>query len=253
MGRFGRIFIAGHNNPGGIQVIIKRLAFPQEFRAENNVFRVVLFPNRGGVAHRDGGLDNHQRIGIGFQYQFNDRLHRRGIKEIFLAVIVGRSSNDDKIRIPIGALTIQCRGQVKLFFSQILFNILVLNGRLLAVNQIDFLRHNIHSHHMVVLGQQCRQGQPHISGASHSDVVAFLYRYMRRSLLLHALLIQEQIHHFKPQGLPQRLHLLDGRNIVHILHPPNHRPVDSCSSCQLRLGHPLLFPKTVNRLHKFLD
>ena len=152
---FSTGFITGYNDAGRIQIIIQSLGFPQEFRAENDVLGVILGSHGCSISHRDGGLDDHHGVGIGFQHQLNNRLHCGGVEEVLLAVVVGGGGNDDKIRVPVGAFGIQRCGQVKLLFCQIFFNIVVLNGRNVVIDFLYLLRDNIHSNHMVVLSQKC--------------------------------------------------------------------------------------------------
>lgn len=42
----------------------------------------ILFTDTGREAHRDGGLDDHDSLGVHLHHQPDDRLHRRGIEEI---------------------------------------------------------------------------------------------------------------------------------------------------------------------------
>ena len=74
--RLAGILIAGHDDPAGIEIIVQRLALPQEFRAENDIFRIVLLPDGRGIPHRNGGLDDHHGAGVHLQHQLDDRLHR---------------------------------------------------------------------------------------------------------------------------------------------------------------------------------
>ena len=106
---------------------LQRLGFPQELWAEDDIFRVVLLSDRCCIAHRNRGLNDHHGIGIGFQYQLYDSLHRRSIKEVLLAVVVGRSCDDNIVSIRISRRTIQRGGQIQFLLSQILFNVFILN------------------------------------------------------------------------------------------------------------------------------
>ena len=49
------------------------------------------------------------------------------IKEVLLAVIVGRSGYHDEIGIGIGLFTVQSGGKVQLFLCQILLDIVILD------------------------------------------------------------------------------------------------------------------------------
>ena len=101
MSFFCGLFITGNNDTAWIEIIIKCLGFTEKFRAKDDILCIIFFSYRCSIANRNGGFDNHHGIGIAFQYQFNHGFYSRAIKEVFLAVIVGRSSNNDEICISI--------------------------------------------------------------------------------------------------------------------------------------------------------
>ena len=166
----GILHIRTHNDAAGIQVVIQRLAFPQEFRAEENVVAMVLLPHAGREAHGDGGLDDHNGVGVILDHQLDHRFHGAGVKVVLLAVVVGGRSDDHEVRILVSGFRIQGGGQVKLLFRQILFNILILNGRLALVDQLHLFRHDVHRRHMVVLRQQRCNGKTHIAGTGNCNI-----------------------------------------------------------------------------------
>ena len=86
-------------------------------------------------------------------------------------VDIGRSRNNNKVRSAVGALGIQRCSQIQLLLSQILFNILILNRWLPAVDQFHFFWYNIYSIHFMVLRQQCGNTQAHLAGASNCNRV----------------------------------------------------------------------------------
>ena len=141
------------------------MALPQKFRTEQNAVGVILFPNGGGIAHRNGGLNNHHRIGIALQYQLDHRLYRRGVKEILLAVVVGGGSDHDKICLAVRFLAVQRCRQIQVLLRQILLDFLVNNGRFSLINEIDLLRHDIHGVHLVMLCHKNGIGQSDITGS----------------------------------------------------------------------------------------
>ena len=112
---------------------------------------MVLFTHRSRESDRNRGLDDHDGIRIILDHQLDDSFYCRSIKEVFLAVIVGRCCNDNKIRIFVGGFSIKCGSQIQIFFGEILFNVLVPNRRLLVIDKVNFFRDNIHCHDLMML------------------------------------------------------------------------------------------------------
>ncbi len=67
MGRLHQPFIGrigGDDDAGGIQVVVQRPGFAQEFRAENNICGMVFFAYGFCIAHWYRALDYHDRCRI---------------------------------------------------------------------------------------------------------------------------------------------------------------------------------------------
>ena len=103
----GVFYIRTNNDTARIQVVVQSLTLTQELRAEDNVIAVIFFTDACGEANRNRRLDYHDCFRVILNYQFDNSFNSRGIKEIFLAVIVGRSCNNNKISIRICFLCIQ--------------------------------------------------------------------------------------------------------------------------------------------------
>ena len=100
-------YIRTDDDTRGIKVIVQSLALTQELRAEDNVIAVIFFTDACGEANRNRRLDYHDCFWVILNYQFDNSFNRRSIKEIFLAVIVGRSCNNNKVSIRIRFLCVQ--------------------------------------------------------------------------------------------------------------------------------------------------
>ena len=162
---------------GRVQVVIQRPGFPQEFRAENYTVAVELLTHGCCESHRNSGLYYHYSIGVAVYDALYDRLHRRSIEEILLAVIIGRRGDHDEIRVAVRSLRIQGRGQIQLLLSQILLYVLIPYRRLPPVDQLHLLRHDVHCRHRVVLSDEYRYGK--------SYVTCSCYCYFHNTYLLH--------------------------------------------------------------------
>ena len=123
----------------------------QEFRAEDDVLAVELRTHGCGVAHRNGGLNDHDGVRVIFHDQFDHSFNCRCVKVLGVAIVVRGSSYYNKVRIRVCSLCIQRCGQVQFFLCKILLNIIILNWRFMIVNHIHFRLHNVNSHHLIML------------------------------------------------------------------------------------------------------
>ena len=167
------LHIRTHDDAAGVEIVIQRFGLPQKLRAEDDVPALIFFPDRSREAHRDGGLDDHDGLGIHLHHQLDDRLHRRGIEEVLPTVVVGRGGNDHEVRVPVGRFPVQRSGQVEILFRKVSFNVVILNGGLFVVDLLHLLRHDVHSGDMVVLAQQGGDGQADIACACNGNVQFF--------------------------------------------------------------------------------
>lgn len=86
MGSLYQVLIVGicpYDNTAGIEIVVESLAFPQEFRAEKDIFRSHLLPDLFCVSHRNCRFNDHNGIRVGFFYQLNNSFYRRCIKKFF--------------------------------------------------------------------------------------------------------------------------------------------------------------------------
>ncbi len=195
------IHVGSDDDTGRIKVIIQSLALTQELRAEDDIVAVEFLTNTCSVTNRDGALDNHNGFWIIFDNQFNDSFYRTCVKKILLAIIVCRRSDNYKISITVCFLGIQSCSQIQLFFRQILFNVLVLNRRLLVIDQFYFLRNNIYRSHLVVLRQQRSNRKANIASTGNRNlqifkISHFFYpsNFLYNRIILHDLYILS-LHH----------------------------------------------------------
>lgn len=67
------------------------LRFTQEFRAEDDVLAVELLTHGCGVAHRNGGLNDHDGVRVIFHDQLDHSFNCRCVKMLGVAIVVPRS------------------------------------------------------------------------------------------------------------------------------------------------------------------
>ena len=92
-----------HDDAGRVKIVVKRPAFPQKLRRENEIAATQLLPGLFGIAHRHGGLDDHQRIRIDRHHIADHRLNGTGIEVVGLGIVIGGCGNHYKIGILVGA------------------------------------------------------------------------------------------------------------------------------------------------------
>ena len=112
---------------------------------------MIFLADSSGKSNRDGGLNNHDGIGIISNDQLDDRFYRRGIEEVLLAVIVGRGCDNNEVSVFIRCFRIQSRCQIQVLLCQVLFNVLILDWRLFAIDEVNLFRNNIYRHDLMVL------------------------------------------------------------------------------------------------------
>lgn len=76
--------IGAHDDAARIQVIVQRLAFTQEFRAEDDVLATGFFADALGVANENGGFDYHNRIGVILHNQLDYCFYSAGVEKVLL-------------------------------------------------------------------------------------------------------------------------------------------------------------------------
>ena len=144
-------FRTANDDAAGIEVVVKGLALAQEFRREDYVFRVHLLAYHLGITYGDGALDYHYGVGVDAFHQFDDLLHMTRVKVVLHRVIVCRGGDDNEVSIRISLCPIQCRSQVEFLFSQVFFDVIVLNRRLAAVYQVHFFGNHVYCRYLMVL------------------------------------------------------------------------------------------------------
>lgn len=143
--------IGTDDNAARIQVVVQGLALTQELRTEDDVPGTGPLANRLGVSDRDGGLDHHNRVRVHLHDQIDHGLHRGGVEEILLAVIVRGRRDDHKVRVRVCLLPVQRGGQVQFLLREVLLDILILNRTNTLVDLLDLLRNDIHCRHLMML------------------------------------------------------------------------------------------------------
>ena len=122
-----------HDDAAGIEVVVEGLALAEELGREEQVQFLhaalgVLQVEAAGIAHGDGGLDDHDGIGIDLQNQVDDFLDMAGVKIVLYRVVVGRGGDDHEVGVGIGPATVEGGGEQQRLLGQVALDIVVLDG-----------------------------------------------------------------------------------------------------------------------------
>ena len=94
------------NDAAWVKVVVECLRLAQELRAEDDIVAMILFADSCSKSNRNRRLDNHDGVRVILHNQFNNRFDCRSIKEVLLAVIVGRRRDNNKISISVSCFCI---------------------------------------------------------------------------------------------------------------------------------------------------
>lgn len=106
-------------------------------------------------------------------YQFNHFFYVACIEIVLHRVVVGGGSYHDKISVAVGLRSIERDGQVQLLFRQVLFDVIVLYGRLTLVNQVYLLGYHVNSRHLVALAEKGGYTKSYVAGSGHGNLDVF--------------------------------------------------------------------------------
>ncbi len=146
-----------------MQVVVQRATFTQELRREENIIDAKLLFNRVSKTDRNGGFDDHYRIGVNGKHIADNGLDAGGVEVVSLRIVISRCRDNYVIRITICIVLISRCTKIKLFRRQVLFDLFVNNRGFFLVQHLDLRRDDIQSHHFMVLGNQNTVRQTYIT------------------------------------------------------------------------------------------
>ena len=161
--------VGAHDNAARIQIIVQRLAFTQEFRAEDDVLAASFLADAFGVANGNGGFYYHDGIRVILHNQLDYCFYSAGVEKVLFAVVVGRCSDNNKFCVFISHFCIQRSNKVEVLFSQIFFNLIILNRGFFVVDQLNLLRDNINGLYFIVLRKHRSQGKSNVTGTGNGN------------------------------------------------------------------------------------
>ena len=168
-----------HHDAAGVQVVVECLALTQELRAEEDPAVAQPLTKARCVAHRDGRLDDDPGVRVHRAHGGDGGLDGARVEEVPIAVVVGGRGDDGVVGARVGLGHVDGGVQVELTLPRICLrkealDLVVLDGRLVVVDLLDLLGHDVQRVHLVVLREQNGEGQADVAGTGDSDLHVIL-------------------------------------------------------------------------------
>ena len=170
----GVVLRSAHHDAAGVQVVVERLALAQELRAEEDLAVAQPLAQARGVAHRDGRLDDDPGVRVHRAHGGDGGLDRARVEEVPVRVVVGGRGDDGVVGARVGLCHVDGGVQVeralpRLGLRQEALDLVVLDGRYVAVDLLDLLGHDVQRVDLVVLREQDGEGQADVAGTGDSN------------------------------------------------------------------------------------
>ncbi len=171
--QFGKLGAAraglAHHDATGVEVVVQGFAFAQELGAEHELRGAQRLPCAYRVAHRHGGLDDHDRLRVDGHDLAHHRFDGLGVEGVGVGVVVGGRGDEHEVGALVSVARVEGGTKVQWLVGQKRFDVGILNRGTPLVEQGHFVGHNVDRHHLVPLRQQHGVGQTHITQSSNSD------------------------------------------------------------------------------------
>lgn len=163
-----------HHDAGRMQVVVERLALAQELRAEEDLAVAQPLAKARGVADGDGGLDDDPGVRVHRAHGGDGGLDGGSVEEVPVRVVVRRRGDDGVVGARVGLGHVHGGVQVELALPRLglcqeALDLVVLDGRLVVVDLLDLLGHDVQRVHLVVLREQDGEGQADVAGTGDSN------------------------------------------------------------------------------------
>ena len=163
-----------HHDAAGVQVVVERLALAQELRAEEYLAVAQPLAKSRGVADGDGRLDDDPGVRVHRANGGDGGLDGARVEEVLVGIVVRRRGDDGVVGARIGLGHVDGGVQVELALPRLglrqePLDLVVLDGRLIVVDLLDLLGHDVQRVHLVVLREQDGEGQADVAGTGDSN------------------------------------------------------------------------------------
>lgn len=170
-----------HHDAAGVQVVVERPALSQELGAEEDLAVAQPIAQARRVADGDGRLDDDPGVRIHRAHCGDGGLDGARVEEVPVRVVVGGRGDDGVVGARVGLRHVDGGVQVELSLPRLCLrqealDLVVLDGRLVAVDLLDLLGHDVQRVDLVVLREQDGEGQADVAGAGDGNL-HFLLRF----------------------------------------------------------------------------
>lgn len=180
-GRDGLGVVLGraHHDAAGVQVVVECLALAQELGAEEDLAVAQPLAKARGVADGDGRLDDDPGVRVHRAHGGDGGLDGARVEEVPVRVVVGGRGDDGVVGARVGLGHVHGGVQVELALPRLglrqeALDLVVLDGRYVAVDLLDLLGDDVQSVHLVVLREQDGEGQADVAGTGDSNLHVIL-------------------------------------------------------------------------------
>lgn len=167
------------HDAAGVQVVVERPALAQELGAEEDLAVAQPLAKARGVADGDGRLDDDPGVRVHRAHGGDGGLDGARVEEVPVRVIVRRRRDDGVVGARVGLGHVHGGVQVELALPRLglreeALDLVVLDGRYVAVDLLDLLGDDVQSVHLVVLREQDGEGQADVAGTGDSNLHVIL-------------------------------------------------------------------------------
>ena len=163
-----------NHDAAGVQVVVERFALAQELGAEEDLAVAEPLAQARGVADGDGRLDDDPGVRVHRANGGDGGLDGARVEEIPVRVVVGGRGDHGVVGVRVGLGHVHGGVQVELALPRLglcqeALDLVVLDGRLVVVDLIDLLGHDVQRVHLVVLREKDSEGQADVAGTGDSN------------------------------------------------------------------------------------
>ena len=157
-----------------MQVVVERLALAQELRAEEDLAVAQPLAQARGISDGDGRLDDDPGVRVHRAHGGDGGLDGGSVEEVPVRVVVRRRGDDGVVGARVGLGHVDGGVQVELALPRLglrqeALDLVVLDGRLVVVDLLDLLGHDVQRVDFVVLREQDGEGQADVAGTGDSN------------------------------------------------------------------------------------
>lgn len=162
-----------------MQVVVECLALAQELGAEEDLAVAQPLAKARGVADGNRGLDDDPGIRVNRANGGDGGLDGGSVEEVLIGVVVGGCGDDGVVGTRVCLCNVDGGVQVELALPRLglrqeALDLIVLDGRLIVVDLLDLLGHDVQRVDLVVLREQDGEGQADVAGTGDSDLHVIL-------------------------------------------------------------------------------